>query len=138
MFRANAQSIFANHLGDLCDRPGRFKTEIAHDDKRFVHEHARSLFQFRQRNARIDIAIIIRAAHHDVRGVARGRAEKCADAIGRRSHFLDDLLELVDHAAGFGDGLLLIGNARPQSEQVVPNRIARRERNDHTVDPFQK
>jgi len=29
----------------------------------------------------------------------------------------------VDHwRTGLGDGLLLIGNARPQSEQIVPNR----------------
>ena len=58
--------------------PGRFESEIADDDVGFVDQNARSFFQLRKRNARIDVAIIIGAAHDDVRGVAsRGCRETC-------------------------------------------------------------
>ncbi len=70
MLGTDAQPVFANHFRDLGHRAGRFKSKIADDDERFVDQHARSLFQFRQRNTRIDIAIVIGAAHDDVRGVA--------------------------------------------------------------------
>ena len=103
------------HLGDFCYRPGGLESEIADDDEGFVDQDARAFFQSRQRNARIDIAIIIGAAHNDVRRLLRGRAEKRADPVRRRSDFFDHLLEFLDHPPRFDHRLLLIENLRPQS-----------------------
>ena len=72
MFRADPEPIGAEHLGDFCHRASRFETEIAHDHIGFVDQNARPLFQLREIDARIDVAIIIRAAHDDVRRLARG------------------------------------------------------------------
>ena len=112
MFAAHTQAIGADDFGDFCDRSGRFKSKIADNDIRFIHQNARALFQPRDRNARIDVAIVIGAANDDVRGVARWAPEKCADAIRRRSHFLDDFLKLLDHRAGFGDRFFVPRNFR--------------------------
>src|SRR5437870_5267316 len=71
-------------------------------------------------------------------GVARGRAEKCADAIRGRSHFLDDFLQLLDHPARFDNCLFPIREFRPQIEQFAADRIAWRERRDHTIELFKK
>ncbi len=133
MLGTDPQSIGSDHFRDFCHRPGRFETEIAHDDERFVHQHARALLQFRHGNARIDVAVIIRAAHHDVRRVPRGRAKKSADAIRRRSHFLDDLLQLLDHLLGFDDRLLVLGNIRAHAKQLAANRFARRQRGNQVI-----
>ena len=105
MLGTDTQSVFADHFGDFRDRSGCFKTEIADDDERFVHQNARSFFQFRQRDARIDVAIIISAAHDDVRRVLGGRAEKRPDAVCRRSDFLNHFFELLDHLPRLADHL---------------------------------
>src|SRR5437588_8681481 len=129
----DAQSIFADHFGDFRDRSGRFKTEIANDDERFVDEHARSLFQFRQRNPWIDITIVIGAANDNVRSVFGCRAKKSTDPIRGRSYFFDDFLELLDHLPRLANHLRLVRHVRPQIEQVVPDRIARRKRSDQAI-----
>ena len=127
MLRTHAQSVFADHFGDFCHRAGCFETEIADDDERFVHQNARTLFQLRQRYARIDIAIIIGAADHDVRCLLRSGAKKRADPVRRRSDFLDHFLELLNHPPRFDDRLLLIEHLRTQLQQFAPNWIARRQ-----------
>src|SRR5437867_1104968 len=99
----------------------------------FINEHARSSFQFRKRNARIDIAEVICASHYDVRGFLRSGAEKCADPVCRRSHFLYDFLELLDHPARLDHRLLLIEDLRPQFQQIAPNGIARRQRRNYSI-----
>ncbi len=83
MLGTDTQSVFADHFGDFRDRSGRFEAEIADDHERFVNQNARSFFQFRQRDARIDIAIVISAANDDVGGVFRCCAEKSADPVRR-------------------------------------------------------
>ena len=83
MLGTDAQSVLADHFGDFRDRPGCFEAEIADDDERFVNQNARSFFQFRQRDPRIDIAIVIGAADHDVASVFRGCAKKGADPVRR-------------------------------------------------------
>ena len=108
MLGTDAQPILANHLRDLGHRAGRFKSKIANDDERFIDQHPRPFFQFRQRNTRIDIAIIVCAPDDNVRSVFGSRAEKSADAVGRRRHFFDDFLELLDHASRLDDRLFVI------------------------------
>ena len=66
---SNAQPVFAKDLCNFCHRAGRFKSEIANNHERVVDEHARPLFQFRERNARINVAVVIRASDDDVRGI---------------------------------------------------------------------
>ena len=126
VFRTDAQTVFADHFCDFRHWSGCFETEIADNDERVVDQNARSLFQLRQRNARIDIAIIIRAAHDDMCGVFGNCTEKCTDPIRRRGHFLDHFLELLDHLPRFADHLRLIGNVRPEIEKIAADRIARR------------
>src|SRR6266496_1493666 len=133
MLRADAQSVLAEDLGDFCHRTSCLKSKITDNDEGFIDEHPGSFFQFRKRNARIDIAVVIRAAHYDMRRILRSGAEKCADPVCRRSHFLNDFLELLDHPARLDHGFLLIENLRPQIQQVTPNWIARRQRGKHSI-----
>src|SRR5437762_7568931 len=97
VFRAHAQSVFAHDLGNFCYRAGCLEPQITDNDKSFVDQNACAFFQSRQRYARIDVAIIIGAANHDVRGFLRSSAEKSADPICGRSHFFDDFLKLLNH-----------------------------------------
>src|SRR5260370_30017457 len=106
--------VVADLFGDFRYRSGRFKTEIANDDERFVDQHARSLFQFRQRNPRIDIAIVIGAANDDVRSVLGYRAKKSTDPIRGRSYFFDYFLQLLYHLPLLANPLRLILHLRPQ------------------------
>ena len=132
------QSIVTQDFGDFRYRTRRFESEIADNDVGFVDEHARPVFQFRERDARIDIAIIIGPAHDDVGGVARRRAEKCADAIRGRSHFLDDFLQLLDHPARLDDCFFVLRDLGPQIEQLAPNRIAWRQRGNDAIKRIEK
>src|SRR5437764_15487389 len=95
VFRAHAQSVFANYLGDFCYRASGLESQIADNDESFVDQNPRTFFQPRERYARIDIAIIISSANDDVRCLLRSGAEKRADPICGRSHFLHDFLELL-------------------------------------------
>ena len=130
---ADAEAICAQHFGDFRDRAGRFETEIAHDDVGLVHEHPRAVFQLIEIDPRIDVAVVIRAADHDLRRLRRGTAEIGADAIGRRGDLLDDLLQLLDHLPRVADRLLLISNALAQGKQVAPQRIARSHERDEAI-----
>ena len=112
----DAQTIGPHDLGDFCDGPRRFVAEIADDHVSFIDQNARAFFQLRDRDARIDVAIIIRTAHDDMRGVARWTSEKCPDAVRGRSHLLDDFLQLLDHLARFGDRFFVTNNFRAQRE----------------------
>ena len=118
MFAADAQSISRKHLRDFRYRSSRFKTKIADDDVRFVNQNARAFFETAQADPRIDVAVIIRAADHDMRRVARRAAEKRADAIGGRSDFLDHLFQLLDHLARITNDLLLLRDRRTQRAQI--------------------
>src|SRR5262249_5928682 len=71
---------------------------------------------------------------HDVRSVLRCGAEKCADPICRRSHFLNDFLEFLNHPPCLDHCLLLIENLRPQFQQITPNWIARRQRGNDSIE----
>src|SRR6476620_4705932 len=130
MFRAHAQSVFANYLGDFCYRAGGLESQIADNDERFVDQNARAFFQPRERYARIDVAIIIRPAYDNVRGLLRSGAEKRADPIRGRSHFFDDFLKLLNHPARLNHRFLLIENLRAQLQQFTPKWIAWRQRSD--------
>ena len=66
MLRADTQSIAAQNFRDFCHRAGRFKPEITDNHVGFIDEHARSLFEFCERDARINIAIIIGPSDDDV------------------------------------------------------------------------
>ena len=134
MFGAHAQPILAKDFRDFCHRARPFESEIANNDERFVDQDPGSLFQFCKRNARIDIAIIIGASHHDVRRIMRGGVEKRANPVRRGSHFLNDLLELLNHPARFEDHFFSIGNLGAQIDQFLPNWIARRQRRNHTIE----
>src|SRR6266478_2064131 len=134
MLRTDAQSVLANYFGNFCHWTSHLKSKIADNHEGFINEHARSFFQFRKRNARIDITEVICASYHDMRGFLRSGAEKCADPICRRSHFLNDFLELLDHPARLDHRLLLIEDLRPQFQQVTPNRVARRQRGKHSIE----
>ena len=118
--------------------PGGFKTEIADDDIGFVHENARALLQFREADARIDVAVIVGAADHDLRGFARRAAEERADAIGRRGHLFDDLLELLDHLARVADHLLLRLDLGAEGEEPFLREIARGQEGDGAIEGFEK
>src|SRR5438552_10143630 len=133
MLRADAQSVLANYFGNFCHRTSRLKSKITDNHEGFINEHARSSFQFRKRNARIDIAEVICASHYDVRGFLRSGAEKCADQVCRRSHFIYDFLELLDHPARLDHRLLLIEDLRSQFQQIAPNWIARRQRRNYSI-----
>src|SRR5215831_16754049 len=124
MLRADAQSILAHDLGNLCYGAGGLESQIADNDEGFVDQNARSFFQPREGNARIDVAIIICAANYDVRGLLRSRPEKGADPIRGRSHFFDDFLKLLNHPARLDHRFLLIENLRTQLQQFTPNWIA--------------
>src|SRR6476659_7976106 len=127
VFRAHAQSVFANYLGDFCYRAGSLESQIADTDESFVDQNACTLLQPRERYARIDIAIIIGAADHNVRGLLRSGPEKSADPIRGRSHFFDDFLELLNHPARLSHGVLLIENLWAQLQQFTPKWIAWRQ-----------
>src|SRR5437867_12602713 len=108
MLRTNAQSVLVDDLGDLRHWSGRFKTEIADNDKCFVDEDARPLFQLRKRYPRIDIAVVISPADYDVGCVFGDRAKTCSDAMSRRSDLLDHFFEFLDHLPRLTDHLRLI------------------------------
>ncbi len=72
MFRADPEAVGPEDLCDFRDRSGGFETEVAHDDIGFVDQNARPFLELREVDARIDIAIVIRAADDDMRGLARG------------------------------------------------------------------
>src|SRR6266516_6400074 len=134
MLRYHAQSVLTNYFGSLCHRTSCLKSKITDNHEGFIDQHARSFFQFRQRNAWIDVAVVIGASHHDVRGLLRRGAEKGADPVCWRSNFLYDFLELLDHPARFDHRLLLIENLRPQFQQIAPNWIAWRQRRNHSIE----
>src|SRR5436309_11281764 len=133
VLRADAQSVLANYFGNFCHRTGRLKSKIADNHEGVIDKHARSFFQFRKRNARIDITEVICASHHDMRRFLRRGAEKCADPVCRRSHFLYDFLELLDHPARLDHRLLLIEDLRSQFQQLAPNWIAWSQRRNYSI-----
>src|SRR5213076_652204 len=138
VFRAHAQSVLADDLGNFCYRAGCLEPQITDNDKSFVDQNACAFFQSRQRYARIDVAIMIGAANHDVRGFLRSSAEKSADPICGRSHFFDDFLKLLNHPARLNHRFLLIENLRAQLQQFTPNWIARRQRSDGLIERIEK
>ncbi len=138
MLRADAQPVIRQHLCDLGHGAGLLETEIAHDDVGFVDQNPRSLLQLRQADARIDIAIIIRAADHDLRRVARRAAKKSADAIRRRGHLFDHLLELLDHLARVAHHLFLRCDFGPKRDQPVAGKIIRRQEQDRAIERLEQ
>ena len=125
MLGADAQAIRAEHFGDLHHRPGLFEAEIADDDVGFIDEHARAPAQLREADPRIDVAVVIRSADDDLRGLARRAAEKSADAIRGRGHLLDDLLQLLDRLARVADHLLLRFDFRAQQSEPFARHFRR-------------
>ena len=83
MLRADTQSIAAQNFGDFCHWSRRFKSEITDNHVSFIDEHTRSFFKFCERDARINVAIIIGPSDDDVRCIFRRRPQKRADTIGR-------------------------------------------------------
>src|SRR3954468_16922668 len=138
VFRAHAQSIFANYLRDFCYRAGGLEPQVADNNESFIDQHACTFFQPRERYARIDIAIIIGAPNDNVRCLLRSGAEKSADPVRRRSHFFNDFLELLDYPPRFNHRLLLIENLRAQLQEFTPKRIARRQCSDHVIECLKK
>ena len=114
-------------------RPGGFETEIADDDVGFVDEDARPFLQFREADPWIDVAIIIRPADHDLRGVARRAAQKSPDPIRGRGDLFDHLLELLDHLAGVADHFLLGGDLAPEREEPFAGKIVHREGGNRAI-----
>jgi hypothetical protein len=104
---------------------------------RLVHEHARAFLQQRDVETRIDIAVIIGAAHDDVRGITRRAAEKGADPIRGRRHLFDHLLQLHDHLPRIDDDLFLVGNPLAHREQLVPEWVARVDESDDAIEGLQ-
>ncbi len=76
MFGADPEPIGAEHLRDFRHRARCFETEIAHDHIGFVDQNARAFLELREADARIDVAIIIRAAR---RQYAPSPAPDCSD-----------------------------------------------------------
>ena len=138
MLRADPEPIGADDLGDFRDRPGGFETEIAYDHVSFVDQNARAFLQLREADARIDIAIIIRAADDDVGRIPGRIVEISADAIGGRSHLLDHFLELLDHLARFADCFLLRLDLRAQDVELAPMPVLRRNRGDQKIERFEQ
>src|SRR5207302_2781404 len=116
----------------------RFEAEIADNDACLVHQHAGPLFQLRYRNSWIDVAVIIRPAYHNVCRLLADVAEKSADAIGRRGHFFDDFLELLDRLPRFDKDSFALGNFHAQIEQFAPHGIAGRERRDQKINAIEQ
>src|SRR4051812_30039998 len=138
VFRAHAQSIFANYLRDFCYRAGGLEPQVADNNKSFIDQHACTFFQPRERYARIDIAIIIGAPNDNVRCFLRSGAEKSADPVRRRSYFFNDFLELLDYPPRFNHRLLLIENLGAQLQEFTPKRIARRQCSDQVIECLKK
>src|SRR5213594_1419588 len=57
MLRSHAQSVLANYFGNFCHRTSCLRSKITDNHEGFIDEHARSFFQFRQRNAWIEVAV---------------------------------------------------------------------------------
>ena len=138
MFRADAEPVRAEDLGDLRDRTGGLESEVAHHHIGFVDQNARALLEVRQIDARIDVAIIIRAADDNVRRFPRGIVQVSADAIRGRSHFLDDFLELLNHLLRFTDDFLLRLDLRTDDVEFAAMAIFRRNRGDNQIERLQQ
>ena len=138
MLGANPEPIGAENFGDFSDRPGGFKTKIADDDVGFVNEDAGAALQLREADPRIDVAIIIRAADDDLRRIARRAAEKGPDPVGRRGHFFDDLLELLDHVAGVADHLSLGLDFGAQHKEALAREIVGRQECDGAIESLEQ
>jgi hypothetical protein len=136
--RADPEPVGTDDLGDLGDRPGCFEAEIAYDDVGFVDQDARALFELREADARIDVAVIIGAADHDVRGVLRRVVEIGADAIGRRGDLLNHFLQLFDHLARLADCFLLRLNLRTHDVELAPMPILRWDRGNEEIERFEE
>ena len=137
MLRTDSQTIFADYFRDFRDRSGRFETKIANNHESFVHQNTRPIFQFRQRNPWIDIAIIIGPADDDMGCVLRSRAEKSADAIRRRGHLFHDLFKFLDHLPRFPDHLFVLGNVRAKIEQFAAG-LSGGKQSDDAVERIEK
>ena len=138
MFGADPQPVRPEHLRDFRHGPGGLETKIAHDDVSFVDQNARAFLELRETDARIDVAIIIRAADDNVRRVARRIAEISADAIRGRGHLLDDFLELLDHLLRFTDRLFLRGNLRADQKQLATISIVGRKGSENQIEGFEQ
>src|ERR1700674_4919769 len=138
MFRADTEPVGAEHLRDFRDGTGGFETEISHNHIGFVDENARAFLELREIDARIDIAIIIRAADDNVRRLPRWIAEVSTDAVCRRGHLLDDLLELLDHLLRLADRLFLSGDVRADEKQLATISIVRGDGSENKVECFEQ
>ena len=134
---ADAQAVVADDLRDLGDGAGVVVPQVAHHHVGFVHEHAGSLLEFGDGDARIDVAIIIGPAYDDLHGFLARRAEERADAVRRAGHLLDDLLHLFDGLAGFVDGVFLVGDLDAQVQESLAHGVAHGERGDGAVEKVQ-
>src|SRR5262245_50459481 len=123
----DAQSVLAEDFGYFRYGAGGLESQITDDDEGFVNQNARASFQSRQRNAGIDVAVIVGATNYDVRGFLRSGSEKRADPVGGRSHLFDNFLKLLNHPARLDHRFLLIVNLRTELQQFTPNWIARRQ-----------
>src|SRR5476649_572377 len=68
---------------DFRDRAGGFETKVAHNHIRFIDENTRAFLELGEIDARIGVAIIVRAAHDYVRRLPCWIAEVSADAVCR-------------------------------------------------------
>ena len=135
---AHAQAVGAEHFGDLHHRPRLVVAEIADDHERLVHQHPRAAAQARHVETRVDVAVVVRAADHDLRGLLRGAGEECPDAVRGRGDLLHDRLQLLDRGARLAHRVLVLGEVHAELEQFSALRVARRERCDETVDAFER
>src|SRR5450432_1542776 len=83
MFRADPEPVGTEHLRDFRDRAGGFETKVSYYHIRFIDENTRAFLELGEIDARIGVAIIVRAAHDYVRRLPCWIAEVSADAVCR-------------------------------------------------------
>ena len=138
MFRADPKPIGTKDLRDFRNRAPGFETEVAHNHIGFVDENTCPFLELREIDTRIGVAIIIRAAHDNVRRLPRWIAQVSADAVRGRGHLLDDFLELLDHLLRFADRLFLRGNFRADEKQLATISIVRRDGSENKIEGFEQ
>ena len=121
---AHAKPAIFQDIGDLADGAGVVVPEVADDDVGFVHQHAGADFQGRRVESWIDVGIVIVTTDRDVGDVFLREPEQRADAVGGRSHLLDDLVHLFEGGTGFRQCQLMFLDLLPQAKQIEASGIA--------------
>src|SRR5258708_14659456 len=125
MILADSQPIVTEDFGDLSHRTGGIIAEVTNDDIGLVHQNARSFFQFRDTDSKINVTVVIRTADDNLGGLFVWTAQVGSNTVRRRGDLLDYFVQLFDRLPCLRYHFLLFGHISAKRYQLTASSVTR-------------